>query len=209
MDVFLVVLVSGKASVIAFGTVRVLKGKGGGEIWFVAKDVAEVLGYTEHSKGDPHPLQRGGQNGHPYKRRHPNRKDHPRTRCGRGSWLQVPANAVSEHCKRKDIFKMGDSPTLNVPNRGLTTYPLEYSGQVRHVTIIYESGLYSLSFWITTSVRPAPYSIRIRSVQFPSSTNPACTRYLDDDDENGPQYYWSQSKRPLRHLSCQRIRVRL
>lgn len=42
MDVFLVVLVSGKASVIAFGTVRVLKGKGGGEIWFVAKDVCDA-----------------------------------------------------------------------------------------------------------------------------------------------------------------------
>jgi hypothetical protein len=36
MDVFLVVLVSGKASVIAFGTVGVLKGKGG-EVWFVAR----------------------------------------------------------------------------------------------------------------------------------------------------------------------------
>ncbi|ABB39600.1 prophage antirepressor [Oleidesulfovibrio alaskensis G20] len=43
MDVFLVVLVSGKASVIAFGTVRVLKGEGGGEIWFVAKDVCDAL----------------------------------------------------------------------------------------------------------------------------------------------------------------------
>ncbi|GAB6178143.1 hypothetical protein JCM16814_30340 [Desulfobaculum senezii] len=37
------VLVSGKASVIAFGTVRVLKGKGGGEIWFVAKDACDAL----------------------------------------------------------------------------------------------------------------------------------------------------------------------
>ncbi|WP_034618496.1 BRO-N domain-containing protein [Oleidesulfovibrio alaskensis] len=44
MDVFLVVLVSGKASVIAFGTVRVLKGEGG-EIWFVAKDVCDALGF--------------------------------------------------------------------------------------------------------------------------------------------------------------------
>jgi prophage antirepressor-like protein len=44
MDVFLVVLVSGKASVIAFGTVRVLKGDDG-EIWFVAKDVCDVLGF--------------------------------------------------------------------------------------------------------------------------------------------------------------------
>jgi len=43
MDVFLVVLVSGKASVIAFGTVGVLKGKGG-EVWFVAKDVCDALG---------------------------------------------------------------------------------------------------------------------------------------------------------------------
>jgi hypothetical protein len=41
---FLVILVSGKASVIAFGTVRVLKGKGGGEVWFVAKDVCDALG---------------------------------------------------------------------------------------------------------------------------------------------------------------------
>ncbi|ABB38529.2 prophage antirepressor [Oleidesulfovibrio alaskensis G20] len=50
MDVFLVVLVSGKASVIASGTVRVLKGEGGGEVWFVALDVCKALGLTDARK---------------------------------------------------------------------------------------------------------------------------------------------------------------
>lgn len=49
MDVFLVVLVSGKASVIAFGTVRVLKGEGG-EVWFVAKDVCDALAINNPSQ---------------------------------------------------------------------------------------------------------------------------------------------------------------
>jgi prophage antirepressor-like protein len=49
VDVFLVVLVSGKASVIAFGTVRVLKGEGG-EVWFVAKDVCDALAINNPSQ---------------------------------------------------------------------------------------------------------------------------------------------------------------